>query len=870
MKHLFLIVALALFSTIVNGQLLEGKNEFGATPITPYFGFSSEDVFDIEFTTEEALVLCKYSNNNVDFDSIQNPNNFFETTDKHTHKLNDYDDMQGIYNQEKEIFVKCVNESDYVNEYYPIRIPLIIDNTPPIIEDFGADPEKVIENLEVKLFIDTDDFSRCRFDEKENRFDLMKNDFEYLSPDDYKKKNFRELTTTGEPNIADGNSYSFFVACQNVLGETTGTKEIKFDVDLSVENEILSISPIDEIYNYTDIFIDIKTNKNAECEINNIDQEIINYGNRKNHEFILSDLKEAIYSIDVLCRFDLGGPDKTATASFTIDQTPPSNVTIETETKICSDKNELDAKFNAQDNHQISHFKYSIFRDSTAVITNKTTKEKANEKINLISGKTYTWKTIAVDLAGNEGDETTSETINILSENETECIEYEDAIMYIYNKTLSSGDIQVTLSCIESDGSSCPTLEYAKYNDISGECNECFSCSSTSCKLCNYTSYFSPITFFEDGTICFKAVDKMDQPHVGSKHIGVSSNQCTKFPDGCCVDDFDGLCDTDCLGTIDPDCEEEIVEEKDTDLDKIPDEWEKKNGLNFTDPNDANHDYDNDTLTNLEEYNLIEIYDKSTDPYNNDTDDDGFSDDLEIKEKTNPTLFSSKPKINEEPEEKSEKKEETEEESEKEPKKDSTNPIILIIGGLIFVIIFIGIIVVLMKPKKKGNKKNKTKKNKKNIPISKNTNNSKMSFSQSQPMMPNQNINQKREQPKPIIKPENIEQKIIKRRKNVKKKERESIFNEFLVDIIYKKKIQKKEQKQKEEVKEEIKFKEKKKKIIKRQSPFEKIDKLNQSKNFRKLDTISEEKDEDKLDNIVKKNKKNTDNKLDRLIGGKK
>ena len=104
MKHLFLIVALALFSSIVNGQLLEGKNEFGATLITPYFGFSSEDVFDIEFTTEEALVLCKYSNNNVDFDSIQNPNNFFETTDKHTHKLNDYDDMQGIYNQEKEIF----------------------------------------------------------------------------------------------------------------------------------------------------------------------------------------------------------------------------------------------------------------------------------------------------------------------------------------------------------------------------------------------------------------------------------------------------------------------------------------------------------------------------------------------------------------------------------------------------------------------------------------------------------------------------------------------------------------------------------------------------------------------------------------------
>lgn len=40
----------------------------------------------------------------------------------------------------------------------------------------------------------------------------------------------------------------------------------------------------------------------------------------------------------------------------------------------------------------------------------------------------------------------------------------------------------------------------------------------------------------------------------------------------------------------------------DTDRDGIPDDWEKKNGLDAGDPNDASADRDNDGFTNLEEY----------------------------------------------------------------------------------------------------------------------------------------------------------------------------------------------------------------------------------------------------------------------------
>ena len=41
---------------------------------------------------------------------------------------------------------------------------------------------------------------------------------------------------------------------------------------------------------------------------------------------------------------------------------------------------------------------------------------------------------------------------------------------------------------------------------------------------------------------------------------------------------------------------------RDADKDGMPDKWEKKVGLNPTDPSDGNKDRNNDGFTNLEEY----------------------------------------------------------------------------------------------------------------------------------------------------------------------------------------------------------------------------------------------------------------------------
>ena len=72
-------------------------------------------------------------------------------------------------------------------------------------------------------------------------------------------------------------------------------------------------------------------------------------------------------------------------------------------------------------------------------------------------------------------------------------------------------------------------------------------------------------------------------------------------------------------------------DEKDTDGDGMPDDWENDNGLDPNDPSDADEDPDGDGLTNEEEY------ENGTDPNNPDTDGDGVNDGDEVENGTDPT-----------------------------------------------------------------------------------------------------------------------------------------------------------------------------------------------------------------------------------------
>ncbi len=106
-----------------------------------------------------------------------------------------------------------------------------------------------------------------------------------------------------------------------------------------------------------------------------------------------------------------------------------------------------------------------------------------------------------------------------------------------------------------------------------------------------------------------------------------------------------------------------LINESDRDNDNILDEWEINNGLNSSDPNDADLDFDYDNLTNLEEFlhntspNLpdsdhdglldgSEVKAHGTDPLNPDSDGDGFDDRYELDKGTDPLDENDYPQDN--------------------------------------------------------------------------------------------------------------------------------------------------------------------------------------------------------------------------------
>ena len=130
----------------------------------------------------------------------------------------------------------------------------------------------------------------------------------------------------------------------------------------------------------------------------------------------------------------------------------------------------------------------------------------------------------------------------------------------------------------------------------------------------------------------------------------------------------------------------------DKDIDKIPDDWENKHGLNDSNPNDATEDSDLDNLTNFEEYA------NNTDPNDSDSDNDGLSDGDEIREyHTNPLSqdtdgdnFSDKTEIDKETDPLDE--DNYPEEKNKQEVTDYTNLIIFFLLILI-ILILLGIFV---------------------------------------------------------------------------------------------------------------------------------------------------------------------------------
>ena len=583
--------------------------------IIPEYGVAQLTTFNFTIETSNKSHCKFHSSNEENYSEIDLESNFFETTDGYIHNiperlLNLPDNTLAVH------YIYCrADSSGYENDEFPIPIELSVDTTLPEIETAYADPEKVIENLNVDLIAVTDDETICRFDMQgyvEQNPDLYYAWFNGHDKSEFKKSHIDTYSKNSNPEIEDEKNYTFYVNCMNLAGWFLDNIEpIQFSVDLSEANVITKLSPSGHISD-EDVDVIVETNKNTDCKFGEGYPNYFPQRNSRIHYYEEQNLDEGTYSIPVMCIFaDWSTVEDVI--EFTVDFEEPSDVKIITNLSIC-DNTSLKANFSATDNIGIAGYYYRIIDSSSDEVLEYTFTNSASvilENLTLKRLGKYYWEVKAVDVAGNNATKIKSSAVTILSNTSLLCIENREPYVNVSVK-LTESDIKLNLVCKDPDGF-CNKREYF-LTSSDQECGECDDCT--------YSAYLatSTISITENSNLCYKISDNKNATVEDSFIIKFES--CTTSEE-CCLGREGVICNPDCEKITNVQCDPENV---DSDNDGIPDLKEDECGLNANDATDADEDNDGDGLTNEEEcltYN--------TDLDKKDSDNDGYSDKEEVE-----------------------------------------------------------------------------------------------------------------------------------------------------------------------------------------------------------------------------------------------
>ncbi len=661
--------------------------------VQPLYGVSETDVFELVVSTDHDAD-CRFS---IDVSLLYSNMQAFSSSGGKTHTKTGF--SLGDENTHK-LYVKC--DDGYWPAEEAAEFELAVDSSKPVIKIYYAEPNPIIERpIETVLVVGTDDKTICKYDAKEQNYESMKDKFPKFDTPEFSTKHTQTITLPD--STKDYTYYIACKNRAGLISDTKDiVVSVDLSQDLVVTSTTKRYTNESRIYLsvktnknaqcfYNNLSTDI-TKPFGDSAYEH--KKLLTQLSDGDHRYYVRCYKEGLQSPITTIIFTV---DTSTVKKPEVNDT--SNIPDYPDYSYYTDRLRVKWKLDEKPPSGIGHFSYMLEDESGSTIVNWTQSTEENEwvwvdedhngnELNLTKGTKYFFSVVAVSNAGSSSEAGRSDGVTVdpfkkpatctdleLNGDETDidcggsCPKCELNKNCLANSDCYSGFCNSSNKCAkpscddgikngdETDidcGGSCPKCD----ND--DECKKDSDCKSGKCDpnlkicigvdTCSNNRLDSDETDIDCGGYCAEFKDKKcDIGQKCKKNFDCKSGSCLN---GKCVafekdSDNDGIPDSEdnCPYVSNPGQEDMDGDgigdacDTDNDNDGMPDDWEKKYGL---DPffNDANEDKDNDGLTNLEEYKY------GTDPTNPDTDGDGVSDGDEVKKGFDPTDPNSRPKSN--------------------------------------------------------------------------------------------------------------------------------------------------------------------------------------------------------------------------------
>ncbi|MFC1691770.1 hypothetical protein ACFL0W_06340, partial [Nanoarchaeota archaeon] len=493
--------------------------------VNPKHGVSPDPIFN--FVVNTSLESdCKWWSSNLDFEGLRA---FDETGPGHIdHTYYDFNDPQDIELVREglpatTIYVKC--KEIVLQVIQPASFDLSIDSTNPVITDYRAKPSLVtVMPLNVNLSVITDEETICKYsnDSTVTTYDLMEGKFDGWNDkkrEAYKINNIAQLSFVSNPTPAD---YNYTVACENLAGLISETEQIDFRVDPTIAFEITVTKP-PILSSESSFKFNLTTTKPptlgcwAGLFRGSTDITLSKTTNDLIYVSPLQTLSHGTYTYYFWCQSD-GIAE--AQHTFTIDQTTPQNLVIESPSPSCS-LTQLDLNLTAEDPESgIIGYYYRLIHAGTPITdweyvdSIEDTTDVTLSSLSLTKTLQYYFEAIAVNgLEINSSSEEESELV-LVDPDHASCVGFTPPDITLVENDEGFGGLSVTFECVDEIACTTPYLY--------GLASSPESCTAD----IGLNDPFKTQTLFESQYICWEISDVSGNTAFGSQLITVGYDPC--------------------------------------------------------------------------------------------------------------------------------------------------------------------------------------------------------------------------------------------------------------------------------------------------------------------------------------------------------